>query len=181
MDDQTLRQRQDTLVDINTTWLKQAIQLLDELDDKAFARIGGHLRHVIEFYECFLDGLDMLHVDYDARRRDQSVEQHRRVAAARLQMVIDRLISEPELRGDGAMFIRMEDATGRGVASPFLLSSVARELQVLSSHTVHHFALISLTLQSVGYSVDENFGVAPSTLRYRREAGILSRRLVAVA
>lgn len=181
MYDQTLRQRQDMLVGINTTSLQQALQLLDELDDAAFARIGAHLRHVIEFYECFLDGLQMMHVDYDARRRDPAIEQHRRTAAARLRLLIERLASEPELRGDGSIFVRMEDATGRGISSPYLLSSVGRELQVLSSHTVHHFALISLTLQAAGYTVEADFGVAPSTLRYRREAGILSRRLVAVA
>ena len=181
MDNQTLRQRQDELVGINATLLRQALQLLNELDDAAFFRVGAHLRHVIEFYECFLDGLETMHVDYDGRRRDHSIEQRRKVASMRLQSVIERLASEPELQGDGAMFVRVEDATGRRIASPFLLSSVGRELQVLSSHTVHHFALISLTLQAAGFTVEEDFGVAPSTLRYRREAGIYSRRLVAVA
>ena len=45
-------------------------------------------------------------------------------------------------------------------------SSISRELQVLSSHTVHHFALIAMTLRMHGVEIDSDFGMAPSTLRY---------------
>jgi len=44
---------------------------------------------------------------------------------------------------------------------------VARELMTLSSHTIHHFALIATTLRGHGVQVDANFGVAPSTLSYQ--------------
>ena len=44
---------------------------------------------------------------------------------------------------------------------------MSRELQVLSSHTIHHFALIGMTLRAHGVVLDEDFGVALSTLRYR--------------
>ena len=43
---------------------------------------------------------------------------------------------------------------------------ISRELQVLSSHTVHHFALIAVTLRMHGVEMDPDFGMAPSTLRY---------------
>jgi len=39
-------------------------------------------------------------------------------------------------------------------------------LQVLSSHTVHHFALIAMTLRLHGVEMEPGFGMAPSTLRY---------------
>jgi hypothetical protein len=45
-------------------------------------------------------------------------------------------------------------------------SSISRELQVLSSHTIHHFALIAITLRMHGVEMDPDFGMAPSTLRY---------------
>jgi hypothetical protein len=45
-------------------------------------------------------------------------------------------------------------------------SSISRELQVLSSHTIHHFALIAMTLRMHGVELDAEFGMAPSTLRY---------------
>jgi hypothetical protein len=45
-------------------------------------------------------------------------------------------------------------------------SSLSRELQVLSSHTIHHFALIAVTLRAHGVQMDADFGMAPSTLRH---------------
>lgn len=176
-----LLQRQSALIRMNVNWLSQALDLLEVIDDAAFIgtpahlaphRAGAHLRHVLEFYECFLDGLATMHVDYDARRRDLLLEQSRQAAVARIRELIGRLTTEPELRGDGAVFVRVEDATALGIPEPYLLSSVGRELQTLSSHTIHHFALISMTLRALGCAVPEDFGVAPSTLRHRvsREA-----------
>ena len=62
-----LLNRQSFLIDQNVTWLRQAILLLDRMDDRTYLesppslaphRVGGHLRHILEFYECFLDGLE---------------------------------------------------------------------------------------------------------------------------
>jgi hypothetical protein len=60
----------------------------------------------------------------------------------------------------------MEDAEASDVRECFMESSISRELQVLSSHTVHHFALIAMTLRMHGVEMDADFGMAPSTLRY---------------
>ena len=48
-----------------------------------------------------------------------------------------------------------------------MTSSIGREMQALASHTVHHFALIAMTLQALGFHLDRDFGMAPSTLRYQ--------------
>ena len=45
-------------------------------------------------------------------------------------------------------------------------STLARETEFVHSHTVHHYALIAAKLKSVGIEVPDEFGVAPSTLRY---------------
>ena len=50
----------------------------------------------------------------------------------------------------------------------FALSSVERELQFLSAHTVHHYALISYVLTERGIKVPAGFGLAPSTLQHLR-------------
>ncbi len=167
---------QSALIDMNTRWLRQALDLLGRLDQREFAaspksmpphRVSSHLRHIIEFYECFLDGLEPTHIDYDARRRDLRLESSIVVAAERICALIARLESDPALRRDGVLFVRMEDAQGFDLSDPFLMSSVTRELMTLSSHTIHHFALIAMTLRAHGVAVDPEFGVAPSTLRYR--------------
>jgi hypothetical protein len=171
-----LFERQTTLVQMNLGWLRQALELVDSIDDKTYRkaprtlvahRVAGHMRHVIEFYECFLDGLDRSHVDYDARKRDASLELSRKLAAARIATLMERMTVDPALRGDGVIFVRMEDATALGVPEPYLTSTIGRELQALSSHTVHHFALMALTLTAHGHRVAPEFGVAPSTLRHQ--------------
>jgi len=168
-------ERQLALIRLNAGWLRQALCLLVTISDEAFDtapkgmsphRVSGHLRHIIEFYECFLEGLASSHLDYDARRRDESIERSRQAAMARIRTLLNRLETAPDLLGDAILFVRAENAAAMGLRDPYLLSSVARELMTLSSHTIHHFALIAMTLRGHGVAVDSNFGVAPSTLAY---------------
>src|SRR5262249_43081278 len=98
-----------------------------------------------------------------------NLESSNAVAAERICGIIARLEAEPLLQYDGVLFVRMEDAAGFDLADPFLMSSVTRELMALSSHTIHHFALIAMTLRAHGVVVNPDFGVAPSTLRYREQ------------
>ena len=170
-----LIERQKLLVETSVRWLRQARELLDHISDATYAtsprelaphRVGGHLRHILEFYECFLDGLQSSHIDYDARRRDTAVEKSRQAAVAKIQSILRAIESEPRLREDSIIWVRMEDAEASGTVESFMTSSIGRELQMLSSHTIHHFALIAMTLRMLGHEVDREFGMAPSTLRY---------------
>lgn len=160
-----------SLIQTNVHWLRQALALLDRVSDHAYAtvpasfaphRAGGHLRHILEFYQCFVEGAATLHIDYDARRRDRAVEESRAAAAATIRSLIRALESSPDLRTDAAVWVREEDG------DQFLESTLNRELQVLSSHTIHHFALLALTLRLHGVEMDPDFGMALSTLRYLR-------------
>ena len=171
----TVATRQEHLIAVNLHSLRQALRLLDRLDDCTFRespagfaphRVGGHLRHVLEFYECFLAGLEWSHIDYDARQRDEAVETSRAAAMAKIRYIIYELETNAGLRGDSIVWVRMEDCPDNAGGDPFLTSSLGRELQVLASHTTHPFALIAVTLQAHGVAVERDFGVAPSTLRY---------------
>ncbi|NIP97468.1 MAG: hypothetical protein GWO24_30170, partial [Akkermansiaceae bacterium] len=44
---------------------------------------------------------------------------------------------------------------------------LGRELQFLVSHTVHHFAMIGGICRALGVALEDDFGVAPSTIRHR--------------
>jgi hypothetical protein len=167
--------RQTALIEMNTRWLRQALRLVERLSDEAYAttppgfaphRAGAHLRHVLEFYQCFLDGVESFHIDYDARRRDERIEHSRAAAAAAIRSIMATLETAPALRREAILWVRMEDADASPVSECFMESSVSRELQVLSSHTIHHFALIAMTLRMHGVAMDFDFGMAPSTLRY---------------
>lgn len=162
------------LVATNIAWLQQALELIGRMDEASFAsapktlagyRVGSHLRHILEFYECFLSGIEWLRIDYDARRRDETVENSRFAASERIRLLIRRLEHDPRLDEDTAVLVRIEDAAGRS-GDPWLMSSIGRELQALSSHTIHHFALIAVTLAAHGVAVDPDFGMSSSTIRF---------------
>src|SRR5947209_2261188 len=95
-----------TLLASNAELLEQAAAVLLEISDEDYCRpaaifggqrIGGHVRHVVEFYECLFAGLAAAVVDYDARRRDPEVENDRRTGRARLLTLASRLESDSTL------------------------------------------------------------------------------------
>ena len=168
-------ERQQFLIATNTALLEQAINLLERLSPAIYRvsphglepqRASAHFRHIIEFYECLLDGRAMSHVDYGSRRRDPDLERDPRGASARIRGIVERLTDATDLRFDSVLWVRMENADAFGGPATFLMSSVGREIQTLASHTVHHFALIAMILRLHGLELDPGFGVAPSTLSF---------------
>src|SRR5436853_3933030 len=79
-----------SLVQINRQWLRQGFALLAEIDDNVYSttppgfpqyRVGAHVRHVLDFYQCFFKGLQGRQIDYDVRSRDRNIEISRSAAS----------------------------------------------------------------------------------------------------
>lgn len=152
----------------NAGLLEQGLELLASIDAELYAKpepaiadssIGGHVRHVLDHYASFFAGGAEL--DYDRRERDPELERSPGVASRRIVQLVRALRGQAE-RGPADVHVKLD--TGHAAWSK---SCVARELQFLASHTVHHFALIGVILRLNGVAVPATFGVAPSTLRYR--------------
>jgi hypothetical protein len=167
--------RQSALIEMNIRCLDQALTLLTKFDDAVYStsppgfaphRVGAHLRHILEVYQSFMNGVESRRIDYDARRRDKSVERSRVAASAAIRNIIHFFETSDLLRQESAICVRMEDADHSEVEDSFMQSSISRELQALSSHTIHHFALIAMVLRMHGIELDPEFGMAPSTLTY---------------
>ncbi|MEM9801883.1 MAG: DinB family protein [Planctomycetota bacterium] len=168
------------LVEENLTVLRQGRDLVGALDGEAYTQsaptlalsgVGPHLRHVVDFYERFLNAFEAqagetrIQVDYDARDRDPRVETDPDYAIAAIDRACDRLraiAGDPRNATETPVDVRSD-------GSPWIASTVARELQSLVSHTVHHYALIAIAVRSHGGETDPSFGVAPSTLRHWSE------------
>ena len=156
----------------NVHCLEQAIELLGRLPEAAFARtearhaktVGPHLRHVLDHYSAFLAGLPGFRVDYDAREREPRLESDLQFATARVRELLGELVLVEGDLLELPMQIRLE--SGGPEADQWSHSTVGRELQFLLSHTVHHFALIAVLLERFDIAVPEDFGIAPSTLKY---------------
>jgi hypothetical protein len=163
----------DSLIDENVDLLRCGLQVMEALPDELYREghdratdggVGRHFRHVIEFY----DRLVLPHgttVDYGSRRRDARVEADATYAATVVRRIIGTLEALRGAAPDSELTVVTEvlDAEGRPVRTR---SSVGRELAVLASHTIHHYAIIALLLRGSGVQLPEHFGIAPSTLRY---------------
>ncbi|WP_275288871.1 DinB family protein [Halomonas elongata] len=125
--------------------------------------IGRHLRHIIDHYDALLSGAMGGRVDYERRRREVTLEQWPAEARARLEdidMCLARLGGAPpseELSIDYPV---------DGSDCQVLASSLARELAFLTSHTIHHMAILGLLAESLDIGLPATFGVHPSTLRH---------------
>ena len=167
-----------TLIDANIGFLEQGLDLLDRIDPERFSSAplpglssaGAHLRHILDHYLSFLDGTtaaEHAEVDYDRRERSALVERDPSTAAQVTRDVIDRL-RHLTVSVQAPVQVRMD--CGPGVPSDAARSSMARELQFLVSHTVHHFALMKAVLVTSGMTLPDDFGVAPSTLSHRADS-----------
>ncbi len=94
-----------TLIAHNIVYLEQGLDLLRGLDDDTYtaaqppfheSSIGDHLRHCLEHYTSFLDGLDAGTIDYDARARDVHIATSRLVATQTIRDLIARLRAAPQ-------------------------------------------------------------------------------------
>lgn len=163
--------------------LEQGHALLGRLDDQLYADTAGlpirsgagsHIRHCLDFYQSLIEGVWMGRVDYNRRQRDALVERDRACAAARIEIVIEELRALADLPGDTTLMVSPEDADA-DEADAWCVSTLAREVQFLLSHTVHHYALVALILRLQGFEPGEEFGVAPSTLTHWRQEDLCVR------
>lgn len=165
------------LIHSNIRFLNQGIELLQRLSPESYIRrgdfglspAGGHMRHVLDHYTCFLAGITSGTIDYDARTRAADVEQDPVRAIAVAKGLATQLEAEAVAVADPDRILRVVMNCGNGSAEP-RGSTVGRELQFLVSHTVHHYALVKAVLVEVGVAIDETFGVAPSTLQHQSDS-----------
>ena len=152
------------------------LDLLRGLDDHLFiepieerpraAGIGPHLRHCLEFYQCFLRDFDRGRIDYDHRDRTTEFETDRLSAIRAIEQIMAAMTDLGEIESDRRIEVRHDPAPTEDVDTCWHPSTVGRELRFLTSHTVHHYALIALILRSHGFDPGEEFGVAPATLAF---------------
>lgn len=166
------------LANDNSRYIQQAVTLLESISDGQFAdpaplklgsSVGAHLRHCIDHYDNFLAGVPSGNIDYDARQRQVELETGRELAITKLKALADQLDKISELE-DKPVKVKMDCGNNEDEKSWWTESSVRRELQFLISHTVHHYAIIKMVLIASGCDVIEEFGIAPSTLRYHQGA-----------
>ena len=141
--------------------------LIEAIEDRIYrtgeseaGSIGGHFRHNLDFINSFLNGIAE-RIDYSRRERDLRVETNRAHAIGCFEFAVRRFRSISNELLESMILVRSEIDAGQWYAS-----SVAREVEFVLSHTVHHHALIAEKLKCNGRPVPKGFGVSSSTLQY---------------
>jgi hypothetical protein len=129
--------------------------------------IGQHFRHILDFWSCLLRDVDKGAIDYGDRDRHQVLEQQPREAIRQLHLIQHQigLLEETQKVKIFAEFVPEEE-----VSRPLVYSTVGRELMFAHDHAVHHLAIIKMGIRAAypQFSINENLGVAPSTVKFRK-------------
>jgi hypothetical protein len=149
---------------------RQGYNLLQTVDSNdIYVNIGGHFRHCFDFVDCLILGIESSKIDYNKRERNVQIEADYKIALAKINETIEKLQTLSLLDFSQGVLVRHEMASDEFDEKSWCNSTLAREIEFLQSHTVHHYAIIGLKLANLGLKVDENFGVANSTLKYRTQ------------
>tara|TARA_R110000868_G_scaffold324727_5_gene585550 strand:+ start:362 stop:865 length:504 start_codon:yes stop_codon:yes gene_type:complete len=131
------------------------------------ATIGQHVRHILEFYQSVLNGFESKIINYDNRERNILIETHTKIAI----LVIDEICSKLEEDTSDLRMILEGNFCAEEGKQIKIETSFLRELAYCLEHSIHHQALIKVGLLEVkclSY-IDDTFGLAPATLRYRKQ------------
>jgi len=154
------------------TLLCQMEELLLALTDEQYgkklrvlsnASLGQHTRHILEFFIELNTGYETGLVNYDNRKRDYNLEISRATAIDQINALIAGLEKEDKILTLAADYGQDQDCTIR------VSTNYQRELVYNLEHMVHHMALLRIGIQAQsGIRLPEDFGVALSTIKYRK-------------
>lgn len=125
--------------------------------------IGGHTRHVIEIFQCLLQGYETGIVNYEHRKRDRLIETNKNYAATLLYDVVTKIeLPNKNLLLEGFY------STETDMNTSSMQTNFFRELVYNLEHCIHHMALIRVGVNEIcTIELPTDFGVAPSTIQYR--------------
>ena len=129
--------------------------------------LGQHVRHTLEFFTCLIDSLEGGIINYDKRDHDKVIETDQTVAIGVIENLIHFLsnpLNEREL-------ILEANYSLDNSPNSLIKSNFSRELAYNIEHAIHHMAIIKIGIKEIApyIKLDDNFGVAVSTIKYQAQ------------
>jgi uncharacterized damage-inducible protein DinB len=130
--------------------------------------IGQHLRHTLEFFICFEQGVEKGTINYDKRAHDKLIESDKFLAAAALQR-IQQFVATP--RPEKSLLLEVGYDLATEVVTT-VKTNYTRELVYNIEHAVHHMAIMKIGIREVApyITLPADFGIAASTIRHKEAA-----------
>jgi hypothetical protein len=127
------------------------------------ATIGQHVRHIIELFQEMQNGYQTGGINYENRKRDFLIETDKEFAVKQLWLIWAAMhVPDKNLLLTAGYGLNNETNT-------LTATNYVREVIYNIEHTIHHLALIRIGFKSAfAIELPEAFGVAPSTLKYRK-------------
>lgn len=143
-------------------------QYSDVISPQFMSSAGAHIRHIIDYYQAFIDGIETGIIDYDSRRRNTAIEIEPQLAWNKLAQIKEKILTLDEQSLYQDIMLTTEVSISECVVQQ-VPSSLARELIFVGSHAVHHFAMIKQISNMQQLALPNNFGIAPSTATHLRK------------
>lgn len=165
------------IIQATTLTLQSLLRFLEQVDQPTYSRpldvfngssLGGHTRHIIEFYHCLIKNYNQGTINYDLRDRDKNIETDPELAILAVQNIVQEL---QKINLDSTVELHMSyDPQTNAVDS--VVSNVKREVVYNLEHTIHHMALLKIGVKTAAPQIElENeFGVAPSTIKFQQNS-----------
>jgi len=159
------------MIEAITYNLNRGVKLLNSITDTQYSdisikpyhsSIGGHMRHILDVFDCIFEGLESKKVDLTARKRNELAEQKTAFGLMYFEKTIEQLEA---LKGiDLNKRLEVSDDLGLGVVTTNY--TLASALIQAHSHAIHHFASIGYIISKLGIELpDADFGYNPTTPR----------------
>lgn len=150
--------------------LDELIRLLKQLSNDEYSNpctqlsnssIGEHTRHIIELFQCLENQYESGVINYDTRKRNILIQTNTDFAIQQIMEIQNNLDKENK------NIVLKQNIESHEIITE---SNYYRELLYNFEHCIHHQALIKVAiLQHSTITIDENFGVARSTIEYRNQ------------
>jgi len=149
--------------------LKRGIKLLNSITDVQYSdttmepyhsSIGGHMRHILDVFDCIFCGLESKEVDLSARKRNELAEQKITFGLTYFEETLQQLNTLKD--SDFNQMVEVTDDLGLGrITTNYTLASALIQAH---SHAIHHFASIGYIISKLGIELpDADFGYNPTT------------------
>ena len=161
------------MISYNISVLKKIITIINNLNEDLWIQkistinnetIGRHIRHIIDFYVSFFDGINEGLINYDNRNRNIEFEKNIKLAYNKIIDIINQLkYFEPNDKVVNVII-------NHSIYGNRMQSTINRELMNLIDHSIHHGVIINLVLNTnfKYLNINEKF-YSPSTIEHLKK------------
>jgi hypothetical protein len=149
--------------------LQRGIQLLNCVSDQDYSNttippyyssIGVHMRHILDVFDCIIEGVESGNINLINRKRNQLAENFTDKGIVYFEEIIYKLQLLKNENFD--KIVKVTDDIGLGVITAnYTLGGVLIQAH---SHAIHHFASVGYIISQLDIKLpDADFGFNPTT------------------